>query len=71
MTTETASYGLGAVERLWLGRTPPVWGDVVRIVPDEARDALGFSMSSELTRNGSISCRALSSAFALTGDAIT
>jgi phage/plasmid-like protein (TIGR03299 family) len=38
MTTETTSYAVGDAERLWLGRMPPAWGDVVRIVP-EARDA--------------------------------
>ncbi|HZR92286.1 MAG TPA: DUF932 domain-containing protein [Gaiellaceae bacterium] len=39
MTTATASYALGEAERLWLGRTPPAWGDVVRMVPEAARDA--------------------------------
>lgn len=39
MTTEATSYAVEEAERLWLGGTPEAWGDVVRIVPDEARDA--------------------------------
>ncbi|GIU94223.1 MAG: hypothetical protein KatS3mg012_0680 [Gaiellaceae bacterium] len=39
MTTEVVSYAVEEAERLWLGRTPEAWGDVVRIVPEEARDA--------------------------------
>jgi Domain of unknown function (DUF932) len=37
MTTTYAA--VRDAERLWLGRTPPAWGDMVRIVPEEARDA--------------------------------
>jgi hypothetical protein len=39
MTTERESYAVGDAERLWLGQTPPGWGDVVQLVPEEARDA--------------------------------
>jgi phage/plasmid-like protein (TIGR03299 family) len=39
MMTETTSYAIEEAERLWLGRTPEAWGDVVRMVPEEARDA--------------------------------
>jgi phage/plasmid-like protein (TIGR03299 family) len=39
MTTQTAAHALEEAERLWLGRTPPAWGDVVRIVPEAACDA--------------------------------
>jgi phage/plasmid-like protein (TIGR03299 family) len=35
----TTSYTERDAERLWLGRTPPAWGEVVRLVPEEARDA--------------------------------
>jgi phage/plasmid-like protein (TIGR03299 family) len=39
MTTQTATYAVDDAERLWLGAMPPAWGDVVRVVPEEARDA--------------------------------
>jgi hypothetical protein len=39
MTTQTAGYAVADAKRLWLGRTPPARGDVVRIVPAEASDA--------------------------------
>jgi phage/plasmid-like protein (TIGR03299 family) len=48
MTTETASYAIGDAERLWLGRTPPAWGDVVRVVPEEARDAASMIAAAAL-----------------------
>jgi phage/plasmid-like protein (TIGR03299 family) len=38
-TTEATTYAIEEAERLWLGQTPEAWGDVVRMVPDEARDA--------------------------------
>ena len=36
-TTEATTYAIEEAERLWLGQTPEAWGDVVRIVPEEAR----------------------------------
>jgi hypothetical protein len=38
-TTEATTYAVEEARRLWLGETPEAWGDVVRMVPDEARDA--------------------------------
>ncbi|HWO71357.1 MAG TPA: hypothetical protein VNP94_11490, partial [Actinomycetota bacterium] len=38
-TTEATTYAIEEAERLWLGRTPEAWGEVVRMVPEEARDA--------------------------------
>jgi phage/plasmid-like protein (TIGR03299 family) len=39
MTTQTAAYTIDDAEPLWLAGMPPAWGDVVRVVPEEASDA--------------------------------
>jgi phage/plasmid-like protein (TIGR03299 family) len=48
MTTEAAGYAVADAKRLWLGQTPPAWGDVVRIVPAEARDAAAMIAAADL-----------------------
>jgi hypothetical protein len=48
MTTEGTSYAIEEAERLWLGQTPEAWGDVVRIVPEEAQDAASMAAAAGL-----------------------
>jgi phage/plasmid-like protein (TIGR03299 family) len=48
MTTEAAGYAVADAKRLWLGQIPPAWGEVVRIVPAEAREAAAMIAAADL-----------------------